>query len=279
MQIKSKNLLAECFRLQADMIDMVSDSLLAVPKAIAEQADPGLIAQAQLSFMRHTTNGAMAVFAQCAPEEFTTKDLKYLSDHCDNREKKANRRVKNIVIKALESIQEGRPTHLFDIGCGQHPLINHMNDSTNVAFTGIDILRKEMLVCPEKRDAITNENLLPISWKEAYRNPQVKDGHTPVCTAVYSLHFFNKDRFPDELTRIIDYEGFFVGNLYLMGTRRERQASLDTMRASLEKADMDYAYIMDGTHNSFFIISDPDNGDMIDKGMDSIEQELAYNPR
>lgn len=268
--------LARCFGKNVDRFSrQVTEHLWAVHSIVAEQANPAAILNAGLTYMRCANGGKVMIYTTCPPNEMTEADVEALSKFCDGKEKNANRQAKRFILDAVHHATRGKPIHIYDIGCGKQPILNHIKDTSHVAFTGIDVLNVKMQIPETKRHAVTNADLLPISWNRAVNHTPAKAGHIPVCTASYSAHFFKPAELASGLDRILDVDGIFIGNLYMPGTQQERRRALDAMRGGIETTELDYDFIMDGNHNAYFVISGPDNAAVIDRALGSIEESLS----
>lgn len=259
-------------------VEIASENLIVVSRAALQAVNHNTILDMGLAFFRHTARRKRPVLRWAEPCDFGLDDLRFLADRCDSK-KSANDRAKKIIADGVLHGVSRRPFHLFDIGCGTRPIVNKMASANpDLVFTGVDCLDQPMHVAPRFADAATNAGNIPITWEQAYGNPKVEEGRLAVCTAVYSLHFFEKDPFPDQLSYIIDMDGFFVGNLYLTGTRREKTAQLHEMEAAIAKSGLGHRCVEDGKCNSFFAIADDEEDELLDRVELAIQRSMIRNP-
>ncbi|MCI5059519.1 MAG: hypothetical protein MRY79_00440 [Alphaproteobacteria bacterium] len=262
-------------QIQKSMFEIATGHVLVVSKQVAESFNPHVIAGQGLRFFRHT-DGGDHVFLTCPPDRLDAKANQVIAQRCDGTEKQANKRVKTILAEAIHEVVGDKPVHMFEIGCGRYTVANNMSRDMKLTFTGIDKLTdQKMTIVTSPHMTVTNFDNKPVTLEDVVRDPIVEEGHIPVVTAVYSLHFLDKQRLPAQLMNIIDFEGFFVGNLHLVGTRKEKEAQLTEMRSALDSSGMAYTCIRDGHSNSFFVIADEDNYDMVDRVEDEIKRQMA----
>ena len=232
--------------------DIVSRHLLVVPKDIAKSTSPKAILDRGFKHFRHTNSGQV-VFSNVLPDKLEQDDFEFLSQKCDGGKKYPNKRVKRIIADAAQAGAGEESLHLFDVGCGEKPIVSDLKGCVDLAFTGVDVVHTKMHIPRNSHIHVTNEGNMTQDWDD---DLSVEKGHKPVVTSVYSLHFMDKAAFVDKLENTISSDGIFVGNLFLMGSEKDRKKQVEDMKVAFENSCLNYTYIPDGKFNAFFVAGD-----------------------
>ncbi|MEM7618317.1 MAG: hypothetical protein AAF244_02920 [Pseudomonadota bacterium] len=255
-----------------DGIKEISPHLVLVPKAYGK-LPVHIRKKADVRLLRSTPSGD-GIYVTCKRSELNAEDLTALANHAPTKLPNKNKRVQRIIGKVFKVAANGRDLHIFDVGCGNYPILDRLKTRANLAFTGIDAVPHKMQITASTATLVSNVDRLTVPWETVVKNPNLVDGHLPVCSASYSLHYLNELMFFEQLHTVLAPKGLFIGNLVSEGRKELFEERLKSIKTALKQSQWAYSYTKDGRSNGFFIASQRDNRDMVKKATVALKAEI-----
>lgn len=170
--------------------------------------------------------GAIYLTAGIEPNDLSPTDICCINNLMDQKPGLKNTFVKKVFSNALDLHFKNQPYTLYEIGCGAHPITEHIKGTPD--FHGIEIDSKIINTAQKKGLCVTH-------WKSALKTRKTDD-RPKVCASIFSQHYLKSDSLIKRIKKLINEEGFYIGNT------KTYYETEDTLKAQISHHGLRYIF-------------------------------------
>lgn len=254
-------------------VQMLADNVAFIPEELLGNQIAGEIDGVQYHSFRIATLGATkgAVCLSRKPHELTTNDIQAINRVCDRHEGSLNKLVKADIAGALSYEFNNRAFDLYEIGCGENPIMAYIPSNRDVRYTGIE--------CDERAlHSLKKRGFAAMNWDQAMQNEPASK-RPMVATAVYALHMIVSSKLAKRLSKFTNKDGFFVGNFYIDPREARNPEGRERLAQILENAGLEFKRIKDTPSNEYWVIHKPEAAKAAESFTKKLECMMYRNRR
>lgn len=177
---------------------------------------------------RRTDDGRNVILIRDPEKQLTEEEICAINQTCDKHEGRMNKQVKSVMLSSIRAYFNSKADHngfqLVEFGAGLHPLTkNNIRANSPEEYHAIEI----------DRDIITELKASGFSASTISDIPEgtLQTDRTRIAAGVYTIHFWEPEKTPDDIKRVISQDGFFVANYMTSKHNKEHKESMiESMR-------------------------------------------------
>lgn len=234
----------------------LSPRVLSIPADEARMADPRKIMEGT-GYHPFRYGRDNVIFIKGTTSQLGQEDIEALNAEADTSEFSKNRLVKSDIGGALSAHFRDKAIKVFEMGCGQYPIMPYLSDKMDATYHGID--RDKHCV-----DIVKDKGFDASGWN-VLKAPGHEEGRTSICVSVYALHFMVQENIASRIKALTSDGGFFVGNFYSDPDEVRSHEQRDKLKDILTEKGMNFMTLADPEcrANEYWIISAPgDQGEI-----------------